>query len=281
MFCYADLHKYHKEITRNHKERNHLESLRLHLVAHEITAVDVVSTIVAAVYNAVRVLERGAVVQQADAVALLDVRVEVVNGEESVGADRVRGLVMELGVGVLEDGFHRPLFVLFFVLVDVHGHRHAQRKIDEIVCGERKTHVDESLLESDTVVLGDDANGVDEFAVGYAGIVERIRIGVAFAHVVGVAAEDTVVDVLDVVVDRRGVAATTAEVAESVGGNVTEAESGGGKHFVLRKGRKEERKNVGTFGGRLVAIEHTCLHLGQFSDHFFRNNRYGIPRLSI
>ena len=250
-FLYVLLCRLTQVSQRNHKEsqeRNHLQGAGRHFVAHEITAVDVVSAVVAAMDHAVRVLERRPVVQQADAVALLDVGVEVVDGEESVGADRVGGLVMEVGRRVVEDGFHRPLFVLFFVLVDVHGHRHAQRKIDEIVHGIRKAHIDQSLFERDVVMFGDDAHGVDEIAVGYAGVVERIRISVALADVVGVTAVDAVVDAVDDVVNRRGVATTTAEVAESVGGDVTEAENGGGKHFVLMKGRKEERKNVGTFG---------------------------------
>jgi hypothetical protein len=225
MFCYADLQKYHKEIKES-QERNHLESLRLHLVAHEITAVDVVSAIVAAVYNAVGVLERGPVVQQADAIALLDVGVEVVDGEESVGADSVRGLVMELGGRVLEHGLRRPVLVLD-LLVDLHRHR----VVDEIVHGVRKSHICQSLFERHTVMVGHDAHGVHEIAVGYAGVVERIRISVALADVVGVTAVDAVVDAVDDVVDRRCVAATTAEVAQGFGGNVTEAENAGGKHF--------------------------------------------------
>lgn len=219
-------------------------------MTHEITAVDVVSAVVTAMNGTVGVFERIPVVEQADAIALLNVGVEVVDGEESVGADRVSGLVVEVGGRVVEDGFHRPLFVIDVLLVvDVHGHRHAQRKIDKVVYGERKTHVDQSLIERGAIVKGDDANGFDEFAVGYAGIVERIRFSVALAHFVRVAAEDTAVDVLDVVVDRRGVATTTAEVAESVGRNIAETEDGRVEHFVAleerKKGRKEERRNVG------------------------------------
>ncbi len=205
----------------------------MHHVTHEITTVYVVSAIVAAVYNAVGILEGMPVVQQADAVTFLDVGVEVVDGDESVGANGVCGLVMEVGRRVLEDGLRRPLLVLNLRRIDLHG----CRVINEVVHGIRKTHIGQSLF-------GGGARGVDEIDVGYAGVVERIRISIALADVVGVTAVDAVVDAVDKVINRRRVAATTAEVAQGFGGNIAEAKNGGGKHFM----RSEERKNGRTFG---------------------------------